>query len=72
MEGATALGPFPVSQTTIDAGQTQAPGQAPGQAVHELTTTEVNASHNISTTEYWFGNANETLNRTNGKHALMF
>ena len=55
--------PFPVSQTTIDPGQTQ----APGQVVHEVTTTEINPTHNVSTTEYWFGKANETLNRTNGK-----
>ena len=59
--------PFPVSQTTLTPGQTQAPGTQPGQAVHKLTTTEYNANHNISTTEYWFGKANETLNRTNGK-----
>lgn len=59
--------PFPVSQTTLTPGQTQAPGTQPGQAVHQLTTTEYNANHNISTTEYWFGKANETLNRTNGK-----
>ena len=66
-EGAIPGYPFPISQTTLTPGQTQAPGLQPGQAVHQLTTTEINANHNISTTEYWFGNANETLNRTNGK-----
>ena len=67
VEGTTPGYPFPISQTTLTPGQTQAPGPAPGQAVHEVTTTEYNATHNISTTESWFGKPNETLNRTNGK-----
>lgn len=59
--------PFPATQTTIDAGQTQ----AINQAVHEVTTTELQENHNITTTESWFGLANETLNRTNGKLSLI-
>lgn len=59
--------PFPATQTVITPGETQAPGQVPGQAVHEVTTTEINPTHNITTTESWLGKANETLNRTNGK-----
>ena len=66
VEGGIPGYPFPISQTTLNPGQTQAPGPQPGQAVHEVTTTEINANHNITTTEYWFGKANETLNRTNG------
>ena len=38
--------------------------------MHEVTTTEINPTHNITTTESWFGKANETLNRTNGKFNL--
>ncbi|CAH3124897.1 unnamed protein product, partial [Porites lobata] len=53
--------PFPATQTTIDPSQTQ----AINQAVHEVTTTELQENHNITTTESWFGPANETLNRTN-------
>ena len=70
VEGVTPGSPFPISQTTLTPGETQAPGNAPGQAgqaVHQLTTTEYNANHNITTTESWFGKPNETLNRTNGK-----
>ena len=59
--------PFPATQTTIDASQTQ----AINQAVHEVTTTELQENHNITTTESWFGPANETLNRTNGKLSLI-
>ncbi|XP_068757253.1 uncharacterized protein [Montipora capricornis] len=57
--------PFPISQTIISPEATQVPGQVPGQAVHEVTTTEINPNHNITTTESWLGKANETLNRTN-------
>ena len=66
VEGGIPGYPFPISQTTLNPGQTQAPGLQPGQVVHELTTTETNVNHNITTTEHWFGKANETLNRTNG------
>lgn len=59
--------PFPATQTTIDPSQTQ----AINQAVHEVTTTELQENHNITTTESWFGPANETLNRTNGKLSLI-
>nr|XP_058947716.1 mucin-1-like [Pocillopora verrucosa] len=68
VEGVTPGSPFPISQTTLTPGETQAPGNAPGQAgqaVHQLTTTEYNPNHNITTTESWFGKPNETLNRTN-------
>lgn len=76
VEGVTPGSPFPISQTTLTPGETQAPGNAPGQAgqagqaVHQLTTTEYNANHNITTTESWFGKPNETLNRTNGKFEI--
>lgn len=71
VESGTVLYPFPVSQTTINPEQTQAPVAPPGQAVHEVTTTEVNPNHNVTTTEYWFGKANETLNRTGGKLTII-
>lgn len=71
VEGGIPGYPFPISQTTLNPGQTQAPGPQPGQAVHELTTTEMNVNHNITTTEYWFGKANETLNRTNGNVKII-
>ena len=73
VEGVTPGSPFPISQTTLTPGETQAPGNAPGQAgqaVHQLTTTEYNPNHNITTTESWFGKPNETLNRTNGKFEI--
>ena len=71
VEGGISGYPFPISQTTLNPGQSQAPGPQPGQVVHELTTTETNANHNITTTEYWFGKANETLNRTNGNIKII-
>lgn len=71
VEGGIPGYPFPISQTTLVPGQTQAPGPQPGQAVHELTTTETKVNHNITTTEYWFGKANETLNRTNGNRKII-
>ena len=60
VEGGIPGYPFPISQTTLTPGQTPAPGPQPGQAVHKLTTTE-----------YWFGKSNETLNRTNGNITII-
>lgn len=60
--------PFPATQTTLNPGQTEIPTQAgaAGQpVVHEVTTTEYNPSHNVTTTETWLGKPNETLNRNN-------